>query len=513
MKRLLIFLGLLAGAGSWAQEFTVHENGLIYSDHSVGKLKHIVDSLNLKFKVCKANKVYYAVPQAKVHYVELQDEKIKQARADMERGISFKDFVRKYKKAVTEQNLLVTRSEYTDYENTRFIVLSSLSFGDDYGREMDLRKGEEADQIKANLKGKWVLEHYSNVDLSDETLSAFYFLTDFESKPLPQSYARMVQYSDCLVDTTAQFFLKTASDTRRLFLADTVRDKIGDFLNYVHQTTHKPQFDYKSYRIDNNMTEEAQEKIHKEREVAYDIYYNALQKWDSTRMAKIDFLKMHDPSFDQLLQQAIDEAKDNKPTDDEFEWYVARYVSPELALHMKRNRRVIGGCSQDDGPRLHALSIAMLSAEATQWEVFLRAHLDIMNDRFDRMSDGSYAYGARQTYIKELEVLDINVPDLIFGISLRVGNPAENHYFGSIRRIGRALSESAQAKAMESSLLRMIADNGLDDYNRVLMYYLFDNYNYYLKDPKSKAQNRKKLKAVVAQMPAYLSSKIKVQEP
>ena len=49
----------------------------------------------------------------------------------------------------------------------------------------------------------------------------------------------------------------------------------------------------------------------------------------------------------------------------------------------------------DNSPRIHALNIAKLSAETINWEVFLRAHLDIMKDKFERMSDGSYAFGGR----------------------------------------------------------------------------------------------------------------------
>ncbi|MBK7243510.1 MAG: hypothetical protein IPH98_06560 [Saprospiraceae bacterium] len=72
-----------------------------------------------------------------------------------------------------------------------------------------------------------------------------------------------------------------------------------------------------------------------------------------------------------------------------------------------------------------------------------------MNDRFDRKSDGSYAWGQRNTYIKELEELNINVPDLILGILFRIENPASNHYFGSIGRVGRALSETKNRNEIE----------------------------------------------------------------
>jgi len=74
----------------------------------------------------------------------------------------------------------------------------------------------------------------------------------------------------------------------------------------------------------------------------------------------------------------------------------------------------------DSSPRYHELSIAELAEETVNWEIFLRSHLDIMNDNFNRMSDGSYAWAGRKTYIKELEILYINVLDLVLGISIRI---------------------------------------------------------------------------------------------
>jgi hypothetical protein len=243
-------------------------------------------------------------------------------------------------------------------------------------------------------------------------------------------------------------------------------------------------------------------------EAEYDIFRNKSQKWEAERLARVDSLKNADTGFIFLLNAALNEAKATHASNDTFEEYVERYVSAAEALDLKRNRRVVGGCSMDSRPRIHAQNIAILSAETTKWEIFLRSHLDIMNDRFDRVSDGSWAYQGRQTYIRELEVLDINVPDLILGISLRVENPVENHYFGSIRRVGRALSESTANDLVETRMLDMIADNELDDFNRVLMYFLFDNYNYNLKDEARKKANVQKLKTALAKMPDYVYTRI-----
>lgn len=181
----------------------------------------------------------------------------------------------------------------------------------------------------------------------------------------------------------------------------------------------------------------------------------------------------------------------------------------ENLLNEMRNTRVIGMCSQDLSPRIHAINIAKLSAETINWEVFLKSHLDIMNDRFDRMSDGSYAWESRKTYIRELEELNIDVPELILGISLRIDNPAKFHYYGSIHRIGRALSESRYSTEVEETILSMIKDSDLDDYNRVICFYLLQNYIHYHEDDNLKKVKSEMLNEAVSFLPGYIKEKIK----
>jgi hypothetical protein len=135
------------------------------------------------------------------------------------------------------------------------------------------------------------------------------------------------------------------------------------------------------------------------------------------------------------------------------------------------------------------MEICQLAAETTQWDIFLRSHLDIMNDRFERMSDGSYAWEGRKTYLKELEALDIPAVDLLLGTCLRVDNVSENHYFSSIGRTGRALTDADDKPALEARLLTMVRDDKLDPYNRLLIVYLFSNYAYSF-DNKEQTQAR-----------------------
>ncbi|PCI96339.1 MAG: hypothetical protein COB15_10640 [Flavobacteriales bacterium] len=193
-------------------------------------------------------------------------------------------------------------------------------------------------------------------------------------------------------------------------------------------------------------------------------------------------------------------------------WQKISSKKQKKLLEKMRSTKVVGGCSMDSRPREHAIHIALLSAETTNWEVFLKSHLDIMNDRFDRMSDGSYAWEKRKTYIKELEELDINVLDLLIGISLRIENPSTNHYYGSIGRLGRAISESKNKEQFEKQILSMIEDSELDDYNRVLSYFLFISYNNYLENEDEQKENLTQLEQSINTMPTYLNDKIKLDQ-
>lgn len=488
MKHVLTIILLVLGTICNAQntEFGKSNNGLIYSDTTIKQLKFIVDSLNLKFKVCELNKIYLSKLQAKAHFVFLSKEKVKNAKKDIESNISFDDFIKKYgDSSQFEKDLLVVKFKYKNYSDKDIVEFSSIELNNKYDHELNFEKN--ISDYDKPLKGKWIYQYYEGTSYSKESIRAFYFIEEFLQIPLPKVYAKMIQYSDCMVDTSTKVFYEKAKESGRRYRYEEPL-KVTEFMDYIHKSTEKPEYNSKESEV----------------------YYKQYDLWDSLRFSRMDSLKSKDKKFTILLYEAVKVAIDSGGTDDEFEEYVGLYYSKKTALEFKRNRRVIGGCSQDNSPRVHALNIAKLSAETINWEIFLRSHLDIMNDKFERMSDGSYAWGGRKTYIKELEVLDINVIDLLLGISLRIENPSNNHYFGSIQRLGRALSETNQAIEIETKMLQMISDKQLDDYNRIIIYYLFLNYNYNLDNKVKQAENKEKLGIAVKTLPEYLATKIKL---
>ena len=409
---ILIAFTILLSTQLYGQtEFKTFENGLIYSKKTMDKLEHIVDSLNLKYKVCDFNKVFNSKLQTVGHIIRLDTNDVKQAKKDIENNTSFENFILKYPNAEIEKNVLVVKYKYKNYKEKEVVEFKEIDLNSSYGFEIS--QDNQNDLYNKSLKNTWIFYYNEKSEYSKESINAFYFPEEFKTIPLNIKYSRQIGYSDCLIDTVATKF---KDDTKE---------------GWVELPENWQ-----------NLSEKKKEKL----------------------------------------------------------------------LDEMRSTKVVGGCSQDSRPRENAINIAMLSAEVTNWEVFLKSHLDIMNDRFDRMSDGSYAYAQRKTYIKELEELDINVLDLLIGISLRVENPAKNHYYGSIGRLGRAISESKNKEDFKTQILSMVEDKELDNYNRILAYFLFVSYNNYLDNKDEQNENIKQLETSLKTLPDYLKDKIKLKQ-
>jgi len=411
-KRIIFLLIIFISQLSFGQggEFEIQENGLIYSESTMNSLKEIVDSLNLKFKVCDIDKRFDSKHQTLGHRIEIENKQVKEAKKDIENNIRFDEFMQKYPQTEVSKNNLIVMFSYKNYQEKNVVEFSEISLSGGYGHE--IRFEENLDKYSPQNLSNWVFDYSKKTSYSEESITAFYFPNKFESKRLPKKYSNMISYADCLIDTTPTKFKKD-------------------------------------------------------------------------------------------LEAGWVELPEN--------WKSKSKKQQEKLLDKLRSTRVVGGCSMDSRPREHAINISMLSAETQNWEVFLRAHLDVMNDRFDRVSDGSYAWGERKTYIKELEELNINVLDLIIGISLRVENPSNNHYYGSIRRIGRALSETKNKEEVETQLFSIIKNSELDFYNRVLGFYIIDNYIYNLTNENEQLRLKSELKDAIASLPKGLNEKIKIE--
>lgn len=402
---LFAFCSMMSAFGQ-EKEFTTYPNGLIYSARTMGKLSHIVDSLNLKYKTCNFNTTFYSKSQALGNLIEVDSSSIAEALKDLEKGITYEAFVKKYPKSVVKENLLFIKGKYKDYLQRDLVSIDEFDLKNENGFSYSTFDMSLYDY---DISDSWLDDYSEKTEYAQESLTVVFFPKNFTSAPLPKQYSALIGYSDCLIDTTKAKLKKNLKEG-------------------------KPWIP---------------------------------KNWKSL-------------SFNQKVQM----------------------------LDKLRSTRVVGECGMDFAPREHAINIALLAADTYNWGVFLKAHLDIMNDRFERMSDGSYALETRATYIKELEALNIDVPNLVVGMSFQIENPASNHYFGRAGRVGRAIVESENRAEIEKTILSIIADKELDLYNRLLFYTLFYNYNYYLPNKAEQKENASRLAKVSSTLPEYVRTRL-----
>ena len=452
-------------------EFPIHSNGLIYDEFTMSKLAVIVDSLNLKFRSCDLSHPYYSFPQGIAHVVEMPNKTIKKAVQD---GISLDEFAAKYPRQGKRRDYWIVKRSYESYDGRKFIEYNGLPSSN---REYSITVKDKEGNDKAT---GWIV---------DEEEGIAFYIERLEHREMPYDYARLVQYVDCMIDTTAEIYFPDAKPA----VYQRVDETSGAyrFIKWAEAFPGKPKYpDYEKFADEDS-------------DSVYNAYAESYKRWDSLRLISLDQKMKTSSHWQKLLADAADEAAATGNSDDVLEFYVSRYLSKDLALKLMRSRRVMGNCSQDQSPRFHAMNICKLAAETTKWDIFLRSHLDIMNDRFERMSDGSYAWAGRKTYLQELEALDIPAVDLLIGTSLRVSNVSENHYWSSIGRTGRALADASDKDELESRLVVMISNEMLDPLNRLLMAYLFSNYIYNLDDGMRKSSSSEKLKIAAQTMPEH----------
>lgn len=470
------------------------EKGLVYSPEVMNRLKFIVDSMHIKYKKCEFSKKYLSLPQT-VGYAIRSTENIAELKKDLESKMPLKKLREKYPHAISEIPNLIIKHLSQNYKGEKVTHFEVINLKED---SYDIKR--DSSWYDRKLKKQAIFDYYDSEDF--KMLLGVYIEKDFTIQAIPTEYAHKILYVDCMIDTTARVILTEKEDyyNDELTEKSLLRDFEKLILKASKDFSDKKPFPkdaselVKKYQNNEVMPTaqefeailQAQKNIGTERE-----------KWHKESKQYIHSQIQAIPNFQGYIKQLVATVIKENQSSELIENYLQPYLSKIQMLDFKRRRQVIGQCSMDNSPVEHALEIATLSAETAQWNIFLRSHLDVMNDRFQRVSDGSYAWEKRATYFAELEALDIDVLDLLLGISLRASNTSKGHYYGNVSRVGKALSEATKKTVIEDTMLRIIADESLDVYNRVLMYFTFTNYNHHLNDENLQKVNQKRLKEVL----------------
>ncbi len=415
-----------------AQEFELHENGFIYDAPTMMALQAIVASEQEAFEACEQDLVFRGRSQSLGRYAEFQMTE-EDGRAMFDRLSS----------GQSDWNSMI--------EENRFALIQIYS---------DVLLLDESSETSSALSIIGALAESVYFEVQESRGLHFWSYNagifkivelnrPFVNPVMHEKYGRLIQYVDCMVDPETAIIMTRSLPSTPITLA---REQLGQMIGLIRP----------------NLEAIADHNLRREKAAA----------WQERFWARVDELS-DDQAFTALVAQACAEAIASGLDDETLEGIVARTLPSESLLQLKRSYQVIGGCSMDTRPRTHALEIAKLAAQTRKWDIFLRAHLDIMNDNFDRMSDGSYAWGPRQTYLAELEYLDIHVLDLILGTNLSIDSK-NHHYTASPGRLGRTMTESMDRQLFETHVVSAINDKQLDPWNRVRFLYLYGSYVFQL---------------------------------
>lgn len=488
---LLALTGIGITSFSQRLESPIDPNGLLYNITTIDHLRSIADSMQRRFHRSHPIRDYYSIQQGKGHYIRMSTGDIYAAMADIKRGIGYEEFVKKYRSAKTDSFVLVTKEYVQDYYHRQTLV----RYAD------ELYKGSVEDSyfdinISDDDKGKWVCNSTGPTSYTKEEFRAFYFLQPPVSEKLPDKYARLIFYTDYMIDTATPIYYKDAC--------------IDNEIDFRSRPANGPAFtNFQQYLNKQTGLFLAKQNLEKLASSSYrdstgqlriNFMYFAV---DSLKRCYIEDSLSRSPEFHNLLSQAVTEVLDSKELgNDDLEHYTAKYYSGSAALAMIRNRRIGYTCGLGAsllGP-IRDLNIAQLAAATSNWSVFLKTHLLFMGFEYR---------GKRVTGIKELEDMDLHVPDLLLGIQLRIANPSENHPFKYPRNVGRDLTDVSDKKALEEKILSMIRSKELDDLNRLLLHNMFLSYLSFLPENQHRLTGLQQLEEADKQLPPYLYVKVR----
>ncbi|WPV65341.1 hypothetical protein [Chitinophaga sp. LS1] len=445
-------------------------DGLLYQPADMQELKITADSLNLRYLQCVPHPQYHSLPQSHglCYNLVVKEKQHSLIEKRLNNAISLKDLLKEFPEVEVKDTSNIVVAYATEYDKTEGKMHTTLIYGN--------ANGFESDELDVQPTGKWICipGGSSYEDTTQYYITAILLDKPFTSLLLPKEYAKMIQYVDCMVDTG------TAVMVAQKYGKDDNNQAFNSIKEYVRKQKHNGEKNW--YYLDGADLQ----FIHDE----YDIN-RQVRKW---------------------MDDAVKSALDSGNGGDGLEEVASGIYSRDTVLLLMRSRIVVGQCSQDKAPIEHARNIAVMASKAHQWPVFIRAHLDIMNDRFYRNTDGSYAQAGRGTYLRELEVLDIPAQQLLLGSIFRATDIPDKHYYGSLGRIGRAFTESAKAGEFEKQVKKMIKDKNLDPFNQCLfsmVYYSYCNWQPNASDRIAKLNDFQK---EATACPAYIRAVFRSEE-
>ncbi len=484
MKYLLLFIGFFVWINvPQAQNPTlrIYPNGYIYDSLTMLQLNNMVKNQGIKDKTCYSKTVFYAPLQARGHYIKIEKNAI-QALKDIENKITLNDFLNKYK------DLEVSTGAIAVQEDGGYDVVVGVDRHNYYGlsSRIDLSRELEDSFDIHNCKNQWYHYAYSSGQEPKE-IQAFYYLENFETKPLSKKYNEIVQRNLCLIDTTTLTYPR-----EEFYCCGAEGLDSGAVFKFMQRYN---EFIYNSYRFPTTEEWNKMDSVEKQ-----DILrYNLKESDDNERQAILNLSNKKDVI--KSLEEAVVEVAEHGGSTDILEKYASKWLPKDKYLTILRSHANVNFSDYTDLKRHYQISKTAI--ELNDWVVFIRAYMDMLN-LYDDNEDDNFG---KKIPIKELESVGINIFNLYISTCLAIENRHKFHRENTPYSIGKGFANIDNTKVIEQNLSKMISDKELDNYNRLRICFLFESCIKHLEDKDRKAKAEKIYQKAIEDMPSFLRQK------
>lgn len=435
MNYIIFILFLCFSLTSLAQKGDDCDN-CIYDVQVRNRLTDLYQDKSDAYYNCKYTEAYQSKEWAGVSYIEIFSGRQDQLEQYLKAQTPLDSIVAWFPESTVVHNLLAIKYDYLDYKDnprSEIVVYNGLD--------------PKEFRIDQNESG-WITGHTHRGPHNG--VSGILLPTEWKSQKLSNRCNELINYVDCMIDSESMIYTYDR-DEERPYISEPFKALFAFIEDRLPELDLENQKGYSNDEYDKEMAE----RNHKKIEALYQL------KDKTTRD-----LAQSSEAFKKLYEEAKIESERDQVSTEEFEEIVEIMDGPVRALQLKRNRQVMGSCSMDNSPIDHLKEIARLSAHTAEWNVFLRSHMNIINDRFSAVAMSSYGEKSRNTPIHDLEAIGLEPDKLFVGSLLRARDTKSNHYYSSFHRISRAISQLTDPNPSIHLLKEIVKDRNNDIPNR-----------------------------------------------
>ncbi|WP_207426688.1 hypothetical protein [Pedobacter sp. SYSU D00535] len=320
-------------------------NELLYSEQAIKRLQKEIELKNASFRA-DVPASFLSVPQGTAAYLSIKGDGVAQIKKLIDGGSRWQQVSALLKAGERADSIY-----FIKIKTEKGVSFYPLELNRENWSSVDTKVPDHYDQ---DLTGSWVYSHYPRTSYSNERLVALFIRKELRPKLLPQAAAACIRYADHLIDTNSSIFTKAGNNTFRGFTYGN-NPMVDRVLKLAHSLPGKPEWKA-------NVSETNRQN--------YEQQYN---DWEANRKADLEQKLSKTEEFQTALTAAYKEVIANDTAShlymNEFETYVEKYLSPAAALDLKRRRVVVGACSMDQSPIMHAANIARLAGETCCMEI------------------------------------------------------------------------------------------------------------------------------------------------